>query len=368
MNWVSPLGLRRLCLLLLIVCCPWRTINGRAAQALTHREPDNRGSDDGRHVDGYALREAALSPDVGAKLAFSRDGQLLVAIGSSRAITYDAITGAVRNIVNLRPDTNVLSVTSDGRTAFLSVPISGGRVQLTLLDTQTGVLAPIPLAWYEPTTYPDGALSGDGNLISIYSESGSETLPLLVTVYDWHSKTLVARIGSKRIAAGGLDSGGLTADGAVELANDRVGRKIVDLRTRRLISWFTYDSVRSANGAWVVELPDRSFNESASSEVLIKEGVTGKLVGKLDVQVEEQETHGGIQGAFCGVTNRFVLGSAQRAAIYLIPSGALIASFPPSTWRGQDVGDADPTLVACSSDGKRVAIFSGARLTLHNLK
>lgn len=283
-------------------------------------------------------------------------------------ITYVAGTGAVRKIINLKPETNVLSVTSDGQTAFLSVPISDERVQLMLLNTQTGTLHAIPSDWYDATAYPDGAVCGDGSLISIYSESGSEDRPLIVAVYSWPAKTLIAKRSSKRIAVGGVDSGSLTVDGAVEFANDRVGRKVVDLRTGRLISWFTYDSVRSPDGAWVVELPDRSFNESASSDVLVVQGPTGKRVGKLDVQVEEQETHGGMHGALCGVTGRFVLASAGRAAAYLIPSGVLIAGFPPSTWPVRNVSDADPTLVACSSDGKRVAIFSGARLTLHDLK
>jgi hypothetical protein len=51
-----------------------------------------------------------------------------------------------------------------------------------------------------------------------------------------------------------------------------------------------------------------------------------------------------------------------------IPSGKKIADFLTTTWQDPDAAKTDPTVtVACSSDAKRVAIRTGARLTLHHL-
>ena len=48
---------------------------------------------------------------------------------------------------------------------------------------------------------------------------------MTVTVYDWATKTLVAKQASENISAGGIDGGGVTVDGAIEFVNNRVGRK-----------------------------------------------------------------------------------------------------------------------------------------------
>ena len=307
--------------------------------------------------------KASVSPDAGAKLAFSDDGQFLHAIGENRAIIYSANTGSTTSTLNLQPDTNVLSLTSDGRTAIIAVGNSGPRAHLLMLYTETGQLQDIPSSWYEPGPYPNAALSGDGRLISIFSE-----FPMTVAVYDWPTKTLVAKRTSKDISAGGIDGGGVTVDGAVELVNNRAGRKVVDLKTGRLIAWFGPDSVRSPDGAWVVEFPDLSFNESAPKEVLLKEGATGEIRGKLDVQVADDEIYGSMHGAFCGASGRFVLARGRAVALYAIPSGELLASFPAASWQDAKVDDSSSVTVACSSAGTRVAILSGDRLTFHSLR
>ncbi len=316
-----------------------------------------------------AAIDLGVSPDRGATLAFSRDGHVLHAIGS-RAIAYAAESGDVIGIVALGPDTEVFSVTSDGRTALCAVRLAGGtRVRLVLVDTETGGRQDIPSSWYGPEyDYRNATFSADGRLVSIYSESGTRESPMAVAVYDWPTKTLVATRTSEFIAAGGGFGGGVTVDGNVEFVNNRVGRKVVDRQTGRLMGRFGFASVRSPDGAWTVEFPDRSWNESASRDVLVRDGASGRQRGQLGVQAADAETHGEMTGAFCGTTGRFVLGRGRGVAVYAIPAGTLLASFDAASWRDASATDSDQVSVACAATGARVAILSGDRLTLRDLK
>jgi hypothetical protein len=322
-----------------------------------------------QQVSMAAAIDVSVSPDRGATLVFGRDGHVLHAIGS-RAIVYAAESGAVTSTVALGPETEVFSVTSDGRTALCAVRLAGGiRVHLVLVDTETGGREDIPASWYDPEyDGPNAALSGDGRLVSIYSESGPRDSPMAVAVYDWPTKTLVATRTSEYISAGGGFGGGVTVDGNVEFVNNRVGRKLVNLQTGRLMGRFGLASVRAPDGAWTVEFPDRSWNESAPRDVLVKDGASGRQRGQLDVQAADAETHGEMTGVFCGTTGRFVLGRGRGVAVYAIPAGTLLASFDLASWRDGSATDTDQVSVACASTGARVAILSGERLTVHDLK
>jgi hypothetical protein len=330
---------------------------------------------------GAVGQDATVAPDPSAKLVFGDgDDPPLYAIGDSRMITYrskvtifqsrggDGSRAMVADkIVTFETGATVDSVSADGRTAIIAISNSGTNAHLFLLDTATGQRQDIPTGWYDPGVDPDAALSGDGRLISLYSESDTST-PMTVMVYDWPTKTLVAKRTSEIIAAGGGFGGGVTADGAVEFANNRVGRKVVNLKTGALIGRFGPYSVRSSNGAWVVEFPDLRFNESAPKVVVLKRGTGGETVAKLGEQVPDDELYGGMNGAFCGTSGRFVLGSGHGVAAYAIPSGKLLTSFPAATWRDASTDDRDYVSIACSSKGTHVAILSGRRLTFHDLK
>lgn len=131
-----------------------------------------------------------------ANLGFSNDGKLLHVVGQSvadkaedqhvRAITYDAATGAVVHVFNLQAGTSSLAITSDGGTAVVCAGCaSGGRVQLSLLTTETGTTQSIPSTWFDfSNSEPNAGLSANGSLISIYSESGPAATPMAVSVYD----------------------------------------------------------------------------------------------------------------------------------------------------------------------------------------
>jgi hypothetical protein len=327
--------------------------------------------------------DARTLPGRDAKLAFS-DADHLIAIGNSRAILYvpwasifknptptDAGVMYAVNVVNFDYDTEVRAISSDGRKAILATGVCGNEKKLAFLDTTTGQRKEIPSEWYDLTDSDGvGALSGDGRLLSIYSESGPAESPMAVTVYDWPTKTLVAKRTSEWISAGGSFGGGVTTDGAVEFDNNRVGRKIVDLKTGRLLGKFGYDSARSPDGTWVVEFPDRTWNESLPKDVLIKDGTTGQTRGKLDMQLTDDETWGksAYVGSFCGNAGRFVSARAQSVALYSILSGNLLANFPVSSWRDPKADEMELPTVACSPTGARVAILSGSRLTFHDLK
>jgi hypothetical protein len=327
---------------------------------------------------------AQILPSEDLSLRFSRDGSLLRVIGRSpsapgqlqhvRAVTYAAQTGAVVHIVDLQPDTDVDSITSDGATAIVTTSTSTENISashenegLFLLDTATGKLQAVPRSWYGPDSDWDAAISGDGRLVSIYSETDSPT-PMTVTVYDWPAKTHVATRTSEYVAAGGSMDGSVTEDGEVEFDGNRVGSTIVNLKTGRVMAQFGPSSVRSPNGAWAVQFPNLSWDESSSKRVLVKNGKTGLTLGKLAVQVTDTELYGQFSGAFCGNTARFIMVSDSAVAAYALPSGKLLASLPASDWRDASATDIASPSVACSPSGTRVAILSGTRLTFHDLK
>jgi hypothetical protein len=309
-----------------------------------------------------------------AKLAFTTDERTLHIIGHKdqhvRAITYNAATGAILHTVNLPPGTQVVSITSDGRTAIVATSISADHMRFSVLDTESGETEDIPATWYDPNDEAEAAISGDGRLISIYSESGTDEKPLVVSVYAWPARTLIARQTSEYTNAGGGFGGGITVDGkAVEFISSRSGSTLVELKTGRPMASFGPDSVRSPDGRWVVELPSQSLDaDSSPPQILISNGADGKTHGKIDARIAEDEENGQLTGAFCGVTGRFILAGGHRLEAYAIPSGKLLATFPLNTWRDPNAGDPGSISVACSSTGKRVAVLSGTRLTLHDLK
>jgi len=314
-----------------------------------------------------AQPDVSVPPGANAKLAFSPDSRFLYAIGNS-AMTYDFRTGRLLNRMTLKPGTETFSIASDGTTAILAERDSGVHVHLMFFDLGRRKLEPVPSAWYEPVyDGPDVALSADGRLFSVYSESGPSDRPMTVTVYDRSNGKILAKQTSEFISAGGAFGGGITPDGAVEFVNNRAGRKVVDLKTGRLIGRFSFASVRSPDGRWVVEFPNRTWNESASRDVIIKDGRDGAVIGKLALQVDDDETYGSIHGAFCGLSGRFIAGRGRAVTLYAIPSGAMIANLPVLSWQEHTAHVSDPVYVACSTTGTHTAVLSGNRLTLHDV-
>jgi hypothetical protein len=314
-------------------------------------------------------------------LAFSKDGRFLrevVPIRSGtdqfshvRAITYVTATGAIRHVWNLQPDTWFSSATSDGRTAIISVDRDrdDARARVLLVDTETGHTQDIPSNWFDADDHnPHAQISADGRLVSAYTESGSEDGPLVVSLYDWRTKKLVAKQATG-YPAGGIPWGGVTEDGKIEFSDSRSGGDIVDPKTGRLLVSVGAHSHRSLDGAWVVEFPNTLFGD-APREVIIRNG-RGEEVGKLDVQItedEDMEKWMWARSAFCGTSGRFIAATNDIVEAFEIPSGKKIADFPITTWRDSHAVKGDyPVAVACSSTGKRVAIRSGERLTLHDL-
>jgi hypothetical protein len=316
-----------------------------------------------------------------AKLAFSSDGRVLHLIGESqgssqlqriqhvRAITYDTTTGSVLHTINLPPDTRVLSTSFDGRTAIVAQR-TGDHIELSVIDTETGKAEPIPHSWYDlKDDEPVVSLSGDGRLISFYSEAGPDDRPTTVTVYTWPAMTLLARQTSEFTNAGGIVGGGITVDGKdIEFDNNRSGRELIDLTTSRKL-WFRWASLRSPDGRWTVELPDQSFDESPESrKILIEDGRNGQKLATIDRKVNDTEAYGRMTGAFCGTTGIFILAGEDAVGAYSIPSGHLLQAFSMSTWRSATSADSTFPYVACSPNAKQVAIVSGNRFTLHALK
>jgi hypothetical protein len=315
-------------------------------------------------------------------LAFSRDGRLLheiqlmnpPAVGkfsSVHAITYDSSTGSIRHCLNLGSDTWFLSATSDGRTAIISVDRyrKDAHAQLLLVDMETGRTQTIPSQWFDADDdSPDAQISADGRLVSAYSESDPQN-GRVVTLYEWRTKKLIAK-RSEGYPAGGIDWGGVTVDGKIEFLNNRAGGDVVDPKTGRVLVKINPNSYRSPDGRWVVEFPN-TISDGVPREVVINNGRTGQVVGKLELHMAddtELESWSRARGAFCGTSGRFIAAANNTVQAFAIPSGKKIADFPITTWQ-----DADPTkndtaaIVGCTSNGKRMAIRSGLRLTLHDL-
>lgn len=319
--------------------------------------------------------------DSTANLAFSKDGRLLReiqlvnrgAVGELwhvRAVTYDAVTGTISQILNLGPDTSFLSATSDGRSAVISV--SRGRedaqVQLLLVDMDTGKTQSIPSKWFDADDHnPHAQISAHGRLVSAFTESGPENGPLIVTLYNWRTKRLIAKQATG-YPAGGFSWGGVTGDGKIEFLNNRVGGVIVDPKTGRLIVSVGAYSYRSLDGAWIVEFPNLLYGD-APREITIKNGLGGQAAGKLDLEITDEKENWVWRAAFCGTSGRFIAATYDTVQAFEIPSGRKITDFPEDTWKDAKAINTDHTVnVSCSSNGKRVAIRSGTRLTLHHLK
>lgn len=314
-------------------------------------------------------------------LSFSKDGRLLrevVPIKSTgkdevqhvRAITYVAATGKVRRVWDLQPYTTFSSATTDGRILVISVDRwrPEGRGHFILFDTDTGRTQDIPLSWFAADDpFPDAAISGDGRLVSAFSDWGQDNGALVVSVYDWSTRKLVAKQAGG-YPAGGSESGGVTEDGKIQFLNNRMGGDVVDPKTGRSLVTAGRNSLRSPDGAWVVEFPT-SWIGQPPWEVIIKNGSNGKVVGNLDIQIGEDDSKwDSARSAFCGTSGKFIAATVDSVQAFEIPSGKKLAEFRTTTWQDPDAVKTDPTVtVACSSDAKHVAIRSGARLTLHNL-
>ena len=313
-------------------------------------------------------------------LSFSKDGRLLrevVPISSGteeirhvRAITYVAATGKVRRVWDLQPNTEFFSGTTDGRTLVICVDrfLPEAHAHLFLFDMETARTQDIPSSWFDADERDSySKISGDGRLVSAYTESGAGDGPIIVSVYDWRTKRLVAKQATG-YPAGGISSGGVTVDGKIQFSNNRTGGDVVDPKTGRSLVIAGPNSPRSPDGAWVVEFPI-SWIGQPPREVIIKNGNSGKVVGNLDVQINDDDAKWDwARSAFCGTSGKFIAATTDSVQAFEIPSGKKIAEFPTTSWLDPDAAKTNPTVtVACSNDAKRVAIRSGARLTLHNL-
>jgi len=316
---------------------------------------------------------------VAQDLFFSEDGRTIrevVSVPSAtenefshvRAITYDAETGKTIHILDLEADTWFFSATTDGRVAIVSIDRDrkDAHARILRVDLKTGQTQQLPSAWFdEDDQNPYAQISGDGRLVSAYSQEGPEDGPEVVTVYQWPSKKLVAE-QSSGFNAGGIDWGGVTPDGKIEFGNNRAGSRIVDPKTGRTLVAYGPLSIRSPDGAWVVEFPNAGWGFEGK-ELPILNGMDGKTVGKLELSLSDEEADWWWHGAFCGASGRFVAAGPDEVLAFEIPSGKKLATFPLNTWKDPDTKEKTTANVACSPTDKRVAIRSGARLTLHNL-
>ena len=317
--------------------------------------------------------------DYTAKLAFARDGRALrefreVSSEDGRfrrvhAITYDLPFGAVSHLWKLEPYTRLDSATTDGRKAIISMDTDtlhpGRHRRLLLLDAETGLSEEIPAEWSDDAPNRKATISGDGRLIGTYLEAPTGDTPMVVRVYDWQTQRLIATQTSELISAGGFFGGGVTEDGKIEFLNNRTGSKIVDPKTGRLLIEFGPNAVRSPDGKWVVELAGH-LHARDRTETTVLDGLSGKTRGKLDLEFSETVNFTW-SGVFCGTTGRFIAWNPDSALVFNIPSLKQIATIPADSWRDPQPGITPKMSVACSWNGKRVAIRSGGRLTLHGL-
>jgi hypothetical protein len=311
-------------------------------------------------------------------LAFSKDGLTLREMRmvggqfwSLRAISRDVSTGKIRHVFDLGPDTEYFSATTDGRIAVISENRNRAEelVRIFLLDAETGRTRDIPSNWFDPEDHlPDATISGGGRFVSIYSNSGPADASREVSVYNWRTKKLVARQAAG-FSAGGFDGGGLTEDGKIAFWNNRTGTQIVDSKTGLSLVAYGPNSIRSPDGAWVVELAGYLHGYERLDTNVIN-GSNGRSLGKLDLKIRNQPAVSW-SGTFCGTSGRIIAWDPDSVLAFDLPSRRQIASFPLEKWRDKNLSASSslpPMAVGCNWSGKRVVIRSGARLTLQDLK
>ncbi len=313
-------------------------------------------------------------------LAFSKDGSTLREIRmvtptspgrfrNVRVIIRDGSSGKIRRRFDLQPDTELFSLTTDVRIAviFQNRNRSEEHVRLFLVDTETGQTQDFPSNWFDLEDHlTDASISGDGRLVSIYTNSGPADAPRVVSVYDWQTKKLVAQQATG-FSAGGFDGGGVSVDGKIEFSNNRSGSQIVDPKTGQLLLTYGPNSVRSPDGAWVVELAGNLHGRDRL-DTTVMNGLNGKILGRLDLKITDQLAISW-SGVFCGTSGRFIAWNPDSVLVFDIPSRKQIASVPVEAWRDKNPGTIpDPPSVGCNWTGKRLAIRSGARFTVHDLE
>lgn len=314
-------------------------------------------------------------------LAFSNDGRELREIqklktddpqnpDALRFLSFEAKTGKFRHMAGLGPGNILRWTTPDGRLAIVDEMVNKDEFSnhVWLVDTTTAKKEAIPPAWFlDNDGEPWVQVSADGKLVSGLSDPEPKFHKLVVTVYDWRTKQVVAT-NSQDFPAGGFVQAGVTDDGNIDFDNNRSGGAVFDLKTGQRLVEFGSHAHRSPDGRWVVDL---SLDDESAA--VIKSGETGKIIGHLQIDDIDEDRQfyrwDWAEVGFCGKTGKIVISNQETVLVFQLPSGLPIKQFPTKSWRGADFKGVHPGVaVACSPDGKRVAIRSGQRLTLHDLR
>jgi hypothetical protein len=125
-------------------------------------------------------------------------------------------------------------------------------------------------------------------------------------------------------------------------------------------------SLRSPDGAWIVEFPNPGYGPDAD-DLPIRDGLNGQTRGKLQTRLTDEEAGWWWRGAFCGKSGKFIAAGPNEVLAFEIPSGKKLKSIPPDNWKEKETSNRSSAIVACSPSGERVAIRHGTRLTLQDL-
>lgn len=171
----------------------------------------------------------------------------------------------------------------------------------------------------------------------------------MVSIYDWQTKKLVAQQATG-YSAGGFDSGGVSVDGKIEFSNNRSGSEIVDPKTGQLLFSYGPNSVRSPDGAWVVELAGYLHGRERI-DTTVMNGLNGKILGNLDIKISDQLAISW-SGVFCGASGRLIAWNPDSIFVFDVPSRKQIASIPVEEWRDKNFGpNADYPSIGCNWTG-----------------
>lgn len=309
---------------------------------------------------------AEPSNDGGVALRFTSDSRHVVLFTADAFSVHDATTGAVERREAFGAGRRLLAASFDASRAVLY----DGTV-LVAVDVASGARRPLPVAWTEDRTADDLALevslSADGRWLGL---SSADDGGLRVRTFDLASLTATDVHRHEPISAGGVDADGIGLDGrTIEFVNSRVGTLLVDRTTDRAGPAFGPDCVRSPDGRWVVEFPDRTFVPEEEWPRLpktgvVKDGPTGAVRGALALELADRELGGQAHGAFCGISDRFVSFSAAGLGMYEVPSGKRVWKAPAAPAEIAAPRFGAGLMLACSPDARRVAFVAGQRLTI----
>lgn len=219
-----------------------------------------------------------------------------------------------------------------------------------LFDTTSGARKPLAMLGKVSEMHGPPSMSGDGKLVA---RCRLVDMILRIDVFERVNDTLLATRESLH-PPGGFFWAGVSRDSLRATFVSSRGGVIFDSiwgnDTLHVEGW----STPSPDGRWLLRSETGPFGSLRDVDVVVLEGASGRVRGALAnaFTTAEHPLNQSVRVAFCDGQDRVVIARSSEVSVHALPSGRIIASRPSD----DPIADAAPE-VACSGDGKRMAIF-----------